>query len=107
MRHERLDERHRCAGAGHSYALSLTSHDDNYAGDPTFMLYDNMSITSASSLPVGIVNGGFESGSLSGGTTSGASAFVLNSGVRGDGDRANFPLTLTVVTVASTDLPRP
>jgi hypothetical protein len=28
--------------AGHSYTLTLTSHDDNYAGDPTYTLYDDV-----------------------------------------------------------------
>jgi serine protease len=27
---------------GHSYTLTLTSHDDNYPGDPTYALYDNV-----------------------------------------------------------------
>jgi hypothetical protein len=29
--------------AGHSYALTLTSHDDNYAADPSFTLFDDVS----------------------------------------------------------------
>jgi hypothetical protein len=28
--------------AGHSYTLTLSSHDDNYAGDPTYTLYDDV-----------------------------------------------------------------
>jgi hypothetical protein len=28
--------------AGHSYTLTLTSHDDNYAGDPTYTWYDDV-----------------------------------------------------------------
>jgi hypothetical protein len=28
--------------AGHSYTLTLTSHDDNYPGDPTYTLYDDV-----------------------------------------------------------------
>ncbi|MGI8608444.1 MAG: COG1470 family protein [Candidatus Dormibacteria bacterium] len=28
--------------AGHSYTLTLLSHDDNYAGDPTYTLYDDI-----------------------------------------------------------------
>jgi serine protease len=27
---------------GHSYTLTLTSHDDNYAADPTFTLFDDV-----------------------------------------------------------------
>jgi hypothetical protein len=28
--------------AGHSYALTLISHDDNYVGDATYTLFDNV-----------------------------------------------------------------
>jgi len=28
--------------AGHSYTLSLVSHDDNYSADPSFTLYDDV-----------------------------------------------------------------
>jgi len=31
--------------AGHSYTLTLVSHDDNYAGDPTFTLYDDVTVS--------------------------------------------------------------
>jgi hypothetical protein len=31
------------ATAGHSVTLTLTSHDDNYAGDPTYTLFDDIS----------------------------------------------------------------
>jgi len=30
--------------AGHSYTLTLTSHDDNKVGDPTYTLYDDITI---------------------------------------------------------------
>jgi serine protease len=30
--------------AGHSYTLTLISHDDNYAGDATYTLYDDVVI---------------------------------------------------------------
>ncbi|TMK98253.1 MAG: hypothetical protein E6G34_11415 [Actinobacteria bacterium] len=30
---------------GHKYTLTLTSHDDNKAGDPTYTLYDDVAIT--------------------------------------------------------------
>src|SRR5262249_18374259 len=49
---------------GHSYTLTLSDHDDNYAGDPTYTLYDDVAIGAA---PIGgITNGGFETNSLSG-----------------------------------------
>ena len=28
--------------AGHSYTLSLVSHDDNYVGDATYTLFDDV-----------------------------------------------------------------
>ncbi len=31
--------------AGHSYTLTLTSHDDDYAGDPTFTLFDDVTLS--------------------------------------------------------------
>ena len=31
--------------AGHSYTLTLTSKDDNYAGDPTYTLYDDVTVS--------------------------------------------------------------
>jgi serine protease len=30
--------------AGHSYTLTLTSHDDNYPGDPTYTQYDDVTV---------------------------------------------------------------
>ena len=58
----------------HSYTLTLTSHDDNYSSDPTYTLYDDVAISAPVANP--IVNGGFETGSLSGWTASGASESV-------------------------------
>jgi hypothetical protein len=65
--------------ASHSYTLTLTSHDDNYAGDPTYTLYDDVTITTGT-VSSGIVNGGFETGTSSGWTISGASESILTSG---------------------------
>jgi hypothetical protein len=64
--------------AGHSYTLTLISHDDNYTGDPTYTLYDDVALAGAVANP--IVNGGFETGSLSGWTASGAATSVVSSG---------------------------
>jgi hypothetical protein len=61
--------------AGHSYTLTLTSHDDNFTGDPTFTLYDDVTLTTPP--PPGITNGGFETGDFSGWTRTGASTAVV------------------------------
>ncbi|MER6068129.1 sialidase family protein [Streptomyces sp. NPDC001817] len=37
--------------AGHSYTLKLVSHDDNYAGDATYTLYDDVAFTTAAPPP--------------------------------------------------------
>ena len=68
--------------AGHSYTLTLTSHDDNYGADPTFTLFDDVALTSAAPPAAGITNGGFEAG-FTGWTSSGASATVVSSGCHG------------------------
>jgi hypothetical protein len=67
--------------AGHSYTLSLTNHDDNYAGDPTYTLYDDVALTSSTPPPSGITNGGFESGTT-GWTTAGTTS-ILTTGCHG------------------------
>ena len=62
--------------AGHSYTVTLTSHDDNYASDPTYTLYDDVTLTSSGGGGGGgITNGGFESGST-GWTTAGTTSIV-------------------------------
>jgi hypothetical protein len=66
--------------SGHNYTLTLVSHDDNYAGDPTSTKYDDVTLTGSAPPPSGITNGGFETGNLSGWTATGASESAVNSG---------------------------
>ena len=65
---------------GHNYTLTLTSHDDNYSGDPTYTLYDDVTLTTGST-GGGITNGGFESG-VTGWTSAGTTA-IATSGCHG------------------------
>jgi len=64
--------------ASHSYTVTLVSHDDNYAGDPSYTLYDDVAIGSSAPPPPppagGITNGNFEAGSLTGWTSTGTTA---------------------------------
>ncbi|MGZ3666285.1 MAG: hypothetical protein ACXVDA_17590, partial [Ktedonobacterales bacterium] len=60
--------------ANHSYTLTLISHDDNYAGDATYTLYDDVAIATPVTNP--FTNPGFETGSLSGWTTAGAASSI-------------------------------
>jgi len=59
----------------HSYTLNLIDHDDNYAPDPTYTLYDDVAIGAAPPPPPpsAITNGGFDSG-LTGWTVVGSAA---------------------------------
>jgi hypothetical protein len=69
--------------AGHSYTLTLVSHDDNYGSDPSYTLYDDVATVAVAPPPTGITNGGFETGSLSGWTAAGASESVVTGGHSG------------------------
>lgn len=67
--------------AGHSYLLTLVSHDDNYASDPTDTLFDDVTLSSGGGGGGGIINSGFESG-LTGWTSTGTTSAV-SSGCHG------------------------
>ena len=62
--------------ASHSYTLTLANHDDNYASDPTYTLYDDVVIGGGPPPPPpnAIANGGFETGSLSSWTAAGTTS---------------------------------
>ena len=63
--------------AGHSYTLTLVSHDDNYSGDPTYTLYDQVAVSSTPPPPSGITNGGFETGTFAGWAVAGAATSIV------------------------------
>jgi hypothetical protein len=60
------------AYAGQTIVLRLNVHDDDYAGDPTYALYDDFAIAAYTPVANVVQNPGFEAGSLSSWTTSGA-----------------------------------
>lgn len=68
--------------AGHNYTLTLISHDDNYVGDATYTLFDDVVTGTAASGSNVIVNGGFETGTL-GSWTAASAASVVSGGHTG------------------------
>jgi hypothetical protein len=64
--------------AGHGYTLTLTNHDDGYSNTyATYTLFDDVAIAgSTPPPPAGIVNGNFETGSLSPWTSVGTTAIA-------------------------------
>src|SRR5206468_883525 len=60
--------------ASRSYTLTLIDHDDAYPSDPTYTLYDDVSISATlPPPPAGLTNGGLESG-LTAWTSAGSTA---------------------------------
>ncbi|MHB8512651.1 MAG: hypothetical protein ACYDCC_10785 [Actinomycetota bacterium] len=97
--------------AGHSYTLTLVSHDDNYSADPSFTKFDDVATTSPPANP--IVNPGFETGNTSGWTTAGTTSVTTSSphsgtyaGLAGSTSPTNgdssFAQTFTAPTGSST-----
>ena len=64
--------------AGHSYTLTLTSHDDNYSSDPTYTLFDDVAFGAAVS-GGGVTNGDFETGTTGGWSATGSTAITIYS----------------------------
>jgi serine protease len=79
--------------AGHNYTLTLISHDDNNSTDPTAAEFDDVALAVAGPNP--IVNGGFETGNLSGWTASGAAESVVNTAHSGNDAARLGDLTVT------------
>jgi len=64
----------------HNYTLTLTSHDDNYAGDGTYAYWDDVAIAAAPPPPPpGITNGTFETGALTPWTSVGSTSISTTS----------------------------
>jgi hypothetical protein len=95
--------------AGHSVTLTLVSHDDNYPGDATYTLYDDVAVGTTPP-PSSIVNGGFESG-LTGWASTGTTAlsstthsdsFAAQVGSTGPGTDSSLAQTFTVPSTGGT-----
>ncbi len=61
------------ASSGHIITLTLASHDDNFPGDATFTLYDDVALSPP---PPPLQNGSFETGDLTGWSSAGTTAIV-------------------------------
>ena len=60
------------AFAGQTIVLWFNDHDDGYAGDPTYFLLDDVALTPYTPAVNVVQNGGFETGTLSSWSASGA-----------------------------------
>jgi hypothetical protein len=66
------------AYAGQTVVLWFNDHDDGYAGDPTYFLVDDVAVSSYTPVANVVQNPGFETGSLSSWSTSGAFLPVIS-----------------------------
>ena len=106
--------------AGHSYTLTLSSHDDNYASDPTYTWFDDVAFTVAAAsdfsiavaTPKSVVQGSSVTSAITTAITSGAAETVtfaasgLPTGVTGafspGSASSGAGSTLTLTAAAST-----
>ena len=72
------------AYASQNVVLWFNSHDDNYATDPTYTLFDDVAINpTPPPSPNILTNGGFETGNFSGWTISGQATAIVSGGHSG------------------------
>jgi hypothetical protein len=64
--------------AGQTVVVWFNAHDDNYPSDPTYFLLDDVAVSSYTPAPNVVQNPGFETGSFSSWTTSGAFLPVIS-----------------------------
>jgi len=69
--------------AGHTITVTFTNHDDNYPGDPIYTLVDAVTIALDRTARGQIVNLDFETGSLSGWASTGATTATQDGAVNG------------------------
>jgi hypothetical protein len=83
--------------AGHSYTLTLVSHDDNYAGDPTYTLFDDVVINPP---PGGDFSISANPNTLTIRTTASTAAGTSIVTVTGTGTSATHSTTITLTVTA-------
>jgi hypothetical protein len=82
--------------AGQTVVLRLNTHDDGYASDPTYALFDDVAVSAYVPAANAVQNPGFETGSLSSWTTSGAFLPVVSTTAHSGGYGARLGSTSAV-----------